>query len=260
VQEKLQAVPNRFAFQHGPRIFGIPGRKGVAPITPAQRALQALDLSNTRGYLTLINTETDVLGDFSSQPIPGLVGLQFLRNDNKLDLVATFRSIELSFWWVVNMYEAVRILEWGAQRKNMDPGTISFFSPLAEWRDDPRASFPTRVDEVPVNRLANLVLTRSAAEIHELIEMLEEKIRHTSIFDLDASGLHTLAGLLRMRALSEPGVLLSDIAEPTAVALTKAALEIDNAMRNPKERDSRVKVATSALREAIVALTSRANS
>jgi hypothetical protein len=243
VRDRLQAVPRRFAFQHGPRMFGIPGRVEPAASTPAGRALALLDLSPTRGYLSLINTDTDVLGEVDRQPLPGLVGVQFIRHDGQLDIISTFRSIELSFWWVVNMYEAGKLLEWAAKKKGLSVGTITCFAPYAEWRKEPHPSFRTRIDELSVSKLANLALGTAPSELKRLIELLEEKIRHTSVFDLDSKGLQNLADLLSMRVALEGDALLHDMAKDLVKELKHAVGEIEHAMQSPRDRNSHVDVA-----------------
>lgn len=248
VRDKLQTVPRRFAFQHGPRMFGIPGRAEPAASTPAARALRSLDLSDTRGYLSLINTETDVLGEADRQPLPGLVGVQFVRNGQQLDIVGTFRSLELSFWWVVNMYEAGKLLDWAAKKKGLKLGTITFFAPFAEWRKDPRPSFRTDIDELTVSALANFALATEPQELKKLVGLLDQKIRHTSVFDLDPKGLQNLSDLLCMRVARQGNALLKDIAEELVKDLQRAVKEIEQAIHSPADRTSHVDVAIEILR------------
>jgi 3',5'-cyclic AMP phosphodiesterase CpdA len=254
VQDRLRGLPKRFAFQHGPRIFGVPGRVLVNQPSPAERALQALEISETHGYLSLINTDTDVMGTTDRQPMPGLVGIQFMRRGRYLDLIATFRSLELSFWWVVNMCEACRLLHWAARDKNMDAGTITIFSPMAEWKENPRPSSPTVIDEIPVSELADLALSSEPTDLRELCKLIEQKINHTSVFDLDSKGLQTLSELFRMRAVKDGPCIAKGVAENVAVGLSAAVSEIEEAIKRPKERVSHVAVAERFLREALALL------
>src|SRR5262249_47010894 len=85
VSDKLRNLQRRFVFQHGPRIFGVPGSSVWTDIQPVRLALDALDSSDTRGYVSLLNTESDVLSGNTRQPTPALVGLQFVKNGKCLD-------------------------------------------------------------------------------------------------------------------------------------------------------------------------------
>jgi hypothetical protein len=250
VRDKLEGLARRFTFQHGPRIFGLPPGVATTQSSPIVKALDALDISGTRGYLSLINSATDLLGEGGPQPIPGLVGIQFVRRGDFLDLVATFRSLELSFWWVVNMLETTRLLQWAATNRNMDAGTITFFSPVAEWKTNPHPSSPTDLDEFSVSQLANLALSKDTVDIQELCRLIEDKISHTSVFDLDSKGLQTLSELLRMKATDDPGCRLKNVAKEVANDLSSAVTEIEAAIKMPKERQSHVDVAERRLRNA----------
>jgi 3',5'-cyclic AMP phosphodiesterase CpdA len=254
VQDRLRNLSKRFAFQHGPRIFGVPEGVHADQSSPAEKALEALDISETRGYLSLINTETDLFGERGHQPMPGLVGIQFIRRDGFLDLVATFRSLELSFWWVVNMYETSRLLHWAARHKNMAAGTITFFSPVAVWRTSPRPSAPTDIDEFSVSQLANLALSNDVRDIKELCRLIDQKISHTSVFDLDCKGLQTLAELLRMKAVKDGECIIRDVANDVADLLSSAVDEIQAAIKMPRERAAHVEVAEGQLTSAYLLL------
>ncbi|MBK6362568.1 MAG: hypothetical protein IPF52_03370 [Saprospiraceae bacterium] len=88
----------------------------------------------------MYNFELDVKKDSSA--LPGLTGIQFVPFEEngikRLDIVAFFRNIELSFWWVVNCYEMEQLLNYACRKTQNDyvPGRITFFSSIAEWSTD----------------------------------------------------------------------------------------------------------------------------
>jgi 3',5'-cyclic AMP phosphodiesterase CpdA len=200
----MHSTNPHFRFRHGPRLFGIPSRphawewKVPEDSMPIVHALETLSAKNiSRGYVGMFNAEADVLSE--SEPLPGLVSLQFIPEGGYLDLVATFRKIELSFWWVVNMYEAIEILHWAATRKKFVPRRITFFSALAEWKDDPEVVFDAELDKIAHGSLIHNVTAALNGDIQarrKLAELLREKAENTSDVHLEASGLNKLLALM----------------------------------------------------------------
>jgi hypothetical protein len=188
--------------------------------------------------------------------MPGLVGIQFVPDGQFLDTVATFRKIELSYWWVVNMYEMGELLRWAAQfnpKLRLQPRRITFLAAMAEWKTEPEAAFITRLDAKPLDELAALVSTlpRDARAKQELVDLLREKRTHTHDNNLDASGLHVLAQLLKgllpttgKRAKGPFTLLASKLTE--SASLIRAAMEQQAGLRH-----SEAQKASRALDEAL---------
>src|SRR5262249_6532303 len=149
---------------------------------------------SARAYVALYNRMSDTLAERIDEPPPALTGIQFIPDEMYLDAVATFRNLELSFWWVLNMMEIGRLLEWACSRfpKKRTARRITFYASIAEWRADPRGPFTAKLDRMPLADLTALVMsarsgTPSATD--ELRQLLKEKLDHTNEFNLDATGL-----------------------------------------------------------------------
>jgi predicted MPP superfamily phosphohydrolase len=201
VDKFLHRLNNSYRIQHGPRLFSRLDRAdGLRPI---RHAIQFLPARNTRAYVGLYNPEKDVVSDW--EPLPGLVGLQFIPNDHtgRLDIVATFRNLELSFWWVVNMLEARRLLEWACRRisgKDYKPGRVTFFSSLAEWRADPRPMFVSELDNMREEELFVLLMnanTGNKSTVKILCAKLKEKAATTNDLNIQYRGLEHMLFLVR---------------------------------------------------------------
>jgi hypothetical protein len=209
LQEVFRGVSPSFRFEHGPRLFGVTGRIGSRDPSrdgPIQRAVAKLSLREvSHAYAGLFNPELDVLAD-RDEPVPALMSVQFVRDGARLDVVATFRKIELSFWWVVNMYEIGKLLHWAAGRAKLEARRITFFAALAEWKEAPGPAFVARIDAMGVSELAPLVLdvamNRESAK-RELRRLLTEKRDFTNDNNLDVTGLRTCrdlaVGVMRKR-------------------------------------------------------------
>jgi hypothetical protein len=131
------------------------------------------------------------------------MSIQFVRDSSYLDVVATFRKIDLSFWWVVNMYELGRLLAWAAKVRNkkLTPRRITFFAALAEWNPDPEPAVVAAIDAMELGALAALAqdihnAKASNASRVKLKELLVEKRDHTSDTNLDPQGLSSIAQLI----------------------------------------------------------------
>ena len=195
---------SRFRFLHGPRLFGIPNRphawgfKVPEENMPIVHALDSLSAKNiSRGYVGMFNAEVDIISE--NEPLPGLMSLQFIPDNGYLDLVATFRKIELSFWWVANMYEMIELLRWAATRKKFTPRRITFFAALAEWKQDPEVIFDAKLDKLNHEDRIGYVLGSMEGNKdsrHQLAELLREKSENTSDVHLEVSGLEALLDLM----------------------------------------------------------------
>lgn len=214
-----------FQFKHGYRLFGRRGREGLAPIQSAVEKLKS-DETKSHAYVGLYDPQIDTLGH--QEPLPGLMGVQFVPDGPELDLVMTFRKIELSFWWVVNMLEASRLLAWAAG-KQFRPRRITFFAALAQWKEDVEAAFIARLDEMPESDLMALALGAAAGTAGEgrtLAELLQEKVDQTNDVNFDLRGIRSLHQILlaiqkaKLWKAGEPGNI-ARLEEHLRVALDK---------------------------------------
>lgn len=256
IESALHEAGPRFQFSHGPRMFGIPEAARKLSdrdiFRPIVRALDNLERGNTsNAYVGLFRPEIDVVSS-KDEPLPALVGIQFIpQDDNRLDLVATFRKIELSYWWVVNMYEAAQLLEWGSSYAKRRPGRITFFAPLAEWKKRPETALVTKLDGAEIDDLIALFLKISKDDANakqELRKMLEEKVQHTNEKNLDARGLTRALAVIRGFAQSGmESIGPNKLGEELATALT----EIQTAMREHRDDDGLVQKACEALSRAV---------
>jgi hypothetical protein len=269
LDEALKNVSPRFQFNHGPRLFSVSGQKNhlgsgtKSKNRPITRAIDNLKAGQkSRGYIGLFNPEIDTLYN-GQEPLPGLVGIQFILSENEkfLDVVATFRKIELSFWWVVNMYEIGKILEWVAKNlfsKKPKPRRITFFAALAEWKERPEATFITKIDQMKIEDITTLVCSifynnvkSRRNNIEKLICLLEEKKRHTHENNLDIKGLELLTQVIRgfINTGKKKGNVLS---QEFLKRLEHAKENIGNAMRPEyEERFPSTSNACEALEETI---------
>jgi 3',5'-cyclic AMP phosphodiesterase CpdA len=236
VDDALQKIKPRFRFSHGQRLFGHPERKSIPrqesdlwetrPILRAVKSLESDSLS--KAYVGLYNPEIDAIS--RDEPLPGLMSIQFIKEPPYLDVVATFRKIDLSFWWVVNMYEIGKLLHWAANvpnKKKLSPRRITFFAALAEWSKDPEPAVVAALDAMELGELAAL-----AQEIHngktsiasrtKLKALLFEKKNHTSDTNLDPEGLSSVAQLiegLRPKPIKfGPNAVPADLSKKLATA------------------------------------------
>jgi hypothetical protein len=251
LETALREASPRFQFQHGPRLFGIPHGATKNPIVAA---LDRVQKDRSDGYVSLFRPEIDT-DPLPWKLVPHLMSIQFLLEEDFLDIVVTFRKIELSYWWVANMHEVSKLLKWAAERRKTDglkPRRITFFAALAEWKDNPQAAFVTRLDETSTEELTRLVadVSRSApGKKEELISLLKEKRQHTNENNLDAAGLSRLnalfSGLSPLKLSgAPPEAFISKVADATT--LIKEAM-----LRGEKKNSSQVDRARAAMAEAI---------
>jgi calcineurin-like phosphoesterase family protein len=247
VHAKLAKTPRRFEFQHGPRLFGMPGFSDRTGIQPVRNALNAIT-TRTRAYTSLLSPEIDLFPDEElEQPMPALVGIQFLPNGRLLDIVGIFRNLELSYWWLVNMYELGELLRWACEDKRMVCGSVTMFASFAHWDSDPYQTVPTEIDEMPLRRLAgcaaDFAMNASAAE---LLGLLIEKKKHTNQYELETIGLERLAELLEYHSERKNHDF------DGFIGLVRDAVEhIQTAIDKPKERAAKVRLALDLLQRAI---------
>ena len=259
VEAAVSEAGPRFQFSHGPRLFGIPDaarklneRDLFRPIVKALDTLKRGSTSNA--YVGLFRPEIDVVS-YTDEPLPALVGLQFIPTaGNRLALVATFRKLELSYWWVVNMRETAELLEWGSNYCQRKPGRITFFAPLAEWKQTPETTFVPEMDSAGLDMFVALFLKLARSDngaAAEVIRMLEEKRKYTNEKNIDLRGLKTALSVLNgLRQSGHDEAVLKALSE----ALAEASTLLETAMREHRDDDGRVLRAREALDKAITHL------
>lgn len=196
VDAVLRDVSPRLQFEHGPRLFGKARTTGQSPMDRVRGELggNAKDLG-ADAYASLFNPEVDTASEKRNNPTPHLMSVHFIPEKGFLDVVVTFRKIELSYWWVANTYEIGRLLEWTARYGSKEKRTarrITFFAALAHWKGEPEAAMVTRLDRMSLRDLTMLV-----ARVHnnetiardELLTLLREKLEYTNDKNLDGQGL-----------------------------------------------------------------------
>jgi hypothetical protein len=255
IESALRDAGPRFQFSHGPRLFGIPlaARKLKDPdiFRPIVRALDTLGRGNTsNAYVGLFSAEIDVVST-KDEPLPALVGIQFIpQADNQLDLVATFRKLELSYWWAVNMFEAAELLAWGSAYAGRKSGRITFFAPLAEWKQMPETALVSGIDDIKLAELLPIMMGVSGNEEQSrqlLRGMLVEKVQHTNEKNLDAQGLSKTLQIMSGLKVGGAGAQLDGLQS----ALIEAKNHILNAMKEHRDDDELVAKARAELNKAI---------
>jgi predicted MPP superfamily phosphohydrolase len=260
IDKVLSNIPQAaIRFEHGSRMFTSPTRRPhlgpdeVRKTSPLHAALDRVRTSPSTAYMSLYRPELDVLA-VDEQPMPGLMSLQFVPTDSdRLDLVATFRKIELSYWWVVNMMEMGRILAWASKDIRKKPGRITFFAAMAEWKADPEAATTLELDRQSLQKLATTVLTINKPESREqLVQWLEEKATGTNENNLDTTGLDRLRDLLTGAEQAEQ---LGDSWTGFLRLIEKAAQSLDDALRgSAADRKLRIDEAAAHLMNAVQTL------
>ena len=258
----------RHQLEHGSRIFhsqlGIPGS---SPFTQALRALTT-SAGGRRSYIGLFNTEIDTLPDVETPP-PGLVGIQFVLEETStgqhLNLVASFRHIELSFWWGVNVLEMSRLLRRAINEAGLErtprPGSITFFAALAAWEHDPDLVASADLDVLATRDLVGLVadsMTNShSPSLDRLVSLLEQKRDYTNIANIDTVGLHELVEVIRGLTSVVDLAGRRQAWDDAAKHLASAVRQLDEAVVGPAvERPDQVDSALNRIVAAVVALSS----
>jgi 3',5'-cyclic AMP phosphodiesterase CpdA len=204
LDDDLRRASRRYQFQHGHRLFGAIERFGTTePTRPIIEALKRLKNNNeSNAYVSLYRAENDAFAE-PHEPLPALMGVQFVRSErHRLDLIATFRKIELSFWWVVNMLEAIELLQWAArQDEAREAGKVIFFAPIAEWKTrEPEPVIVAMLDEEPLSNLVALlhgVSNDDEASAAQFASLLRDKRENTNAKNIDVSGLGAISAILQ---------------------------------------------------------------
>lgn len=208
IHKRLLSLRPRFLFQHGPRMFGVMGGHTVAPDdhvgreSPMHHAVQELGRKpgTSHAFVSVYHPTIDIPGKMG--PPPALAGVQFHvdEGERRLDVTFTFRKIDLSFWWVVNMYEAIKLWRWASSRIERDCrcaiGRITFFAALAEWKEEDTATFLIDLDHQPLEGVVELALAADTGNSHGLVEKLRDKREQTNVNNIDPHGLERLADIV----------------------------------------------------------------
>jgi len=122
--------------------------------------------------------------------------------EQRLDIVATFRNIELSFWWVVNMLELRKLLEYCGPRCESDlrPGSVTMFAALAEWKRAPEPVYVARLDEMDLAELLELCIgarDKRQEYAERLAGILEEKAQDLTPYNVEVTGIDLMLSSLR---------------------------------------------------------------
>ena len=104
----------------------------------------------------------------------------------------------------VNVWEASQILEWARvrvrDRTHYKAGQITFFSAIAEWREEPRPMYVAAVDRMELDDmflLVSAVDADSKSSISILANSLDEKAQNTTPINIEFRGLELMLGLAR---------------------------------------------------------------
>jgi calcineurin-like phosphoesterase family protein len=271
IDNNLRNLSECYRIQHGPRLFSrvrlidpkMKFRDLPENLRPIKQALANVS-ETTRAYVGLYNPERDVVSDWG--PPPGLVGIQFVprRVGKILDVVLTFRNLELSFWWVVNMLEARRLLEWACE-SNYRPGRVTFFSAIVEWRSDPRPMFISRIDKMEPDALFAMVMAANAGNqeaVDNLLQLLEEKRLRTTSLNIEFRSLESLVTLVKAlhqqkkKNKSKAGGGKALLKEDFLKALEDAISALRKALDESSLRSGQVEIARDRLETAIDSLRS----
>jgi hypothetical protein len=243
----LEQLPERFHFRHGPRLFWPKPGDSDCQNSPIHTALRRLGGSVSRSYAATYNASLDA-HRADAEPIPALMGVQFVRDSGYVDVVATFRNLELSFWWVVNFVEMARLLRFAAEHApgGLKPRRITFMAPIAEWLWDPQPPVIPELDRLDLVGLAMVALESPPND--RLVALLSEKLKHLSAFNLDEASLEATAHLVEARTGN------ADIASEIRAASAK----IVEARNDESARHSHLRKARNLLAGAISKLSSAA--
>lgn len=252
----IEADDRCVAIQHGTRLFReIADRNGKSH-RPIEYALRERP---TRRYVGLYDAEIEIQSRGAN--LPGLVGVQFVEaEDRTLDIILTFRNIELSFWWVVNHLEALRLLRWACRKTgDFSPGKVVIFSPFAEWlKDDPKPVMRIALETMSLTELLALVLgsfrsadKKASERLKGLVTEFQSRLNKNNIH---LSGLDKLCTAMEAadRAVKEHGLLKQWKLDPDIIKqITIARDALDNALENFEDRTDFVLRAQSSLDAAL---------
>lgn len=236
------AGPRRgaFRFEHGRRMFAEVQSGETGAVRPFETAVNALRSGTSHAYLGLYRPDIDASPQ-PREPMPCLVGLQFIPEGPFLDAVATFRKLELSFWWCVNMYEVAELLTVAARRgERKKPRRITFFAALAQWKRETEVTLTPALDKQASSELIPLVVRAASGDVGavaRLTDLLEEKATLTDEKNLDDTGLadlHEVASGLLNAGTSTLSELVSAVNE--ALKAVRFAVRLQNHER-PEQAD-----------------------
>lgn len=227
VERQVEVVDEPLRLEHGTRMFRRIG-DGASPI---DTAIGRLGTRPTWAYAGLYEPDTDT----SSVPptLPGLMGIQFVPDmDSRiLHAIATLRHIELSFWWIVNMYEMRKLLEYACQKTDVEllPGSVTIFAAIAEWKRNPDAVLIAELDEIDwaeALRLGIGVCSGDSEMITRFKMLLAEKARLLNPYMLETRGLSRVVEGFRaaMEATGTASEILIDVLERIAETRQKLVI------------------------------------
>lgn len=250
VQRALDSLQGHRQFQHGARLFASHENSATGINSPEQaiirRTLAKVSPGSSRAYVGLYDPSIDPKPE---SQMPTLIGVQFLQEGKSLNLIVTFRKIELSTWWLVNMYEAIKLLHWATQtvqNATLTPGRITFFSSIAEWKTDPKLTVIPYLDDQEETSLGDLarlslgVLSNDSKSKDKLKELLKDKLDYTNGDNIDPSGLERLTSVLE--GIHATHQTHSDLIS----AIRSAAEALRGALDQPSE-DARLQNVTECL-------------
>ena len=155
------------------------------------------------------------------------------------------------------MYEVGLLLAWAASKPTPEPrkvGRIVFFAALAEWKSFPEATLVSKLDEMELHALVEVVIAAHDGSEHAAVrlrELLNEKRALTDAKNLDPAGLKRLAEVVA--GVRRGGGRLSSAFQE---ALDRAHQSISTGTRSPEDTiNLHVENARTKLDEAAKALT-----
>jgi hypothetical protein len=176
--KSLKLNKNNYSINHGLRMFASSDLNNLNlnkeidkddfPINKAINKIKDTQ-GDSKGYVGLYDSSFDLKNQ--SSVLPGLMAIQFvpvIGNKKVINLVCFFRTIELSFWWVVNMYEAVKLLDYACAERgdNYKQGSITFFSAIARWKDTDELAVAIK-PEIENKKIQDLYALVSLLEKHD---------------------------------------------------------------------------------------------
>lgn len=211
---------------HEDRLF-----RAVTGLTKTKTPLQiAFEAPETRRYVSLYDAEIALSNEASI--LPGLVGVQFVEreevNGSFVDIVLSFRNIDLRFWWVVNQLEGHRLLELATRNiPKRDPkhefmlGNVVVFAARATWEVHTDAPFLTEIDKLE-DDLSFIEIVIKATSTGPRVQIARSNLAR--LFEEYADSLnrnnlrtrHVEYALSMLRAVRDGGPTDADIAEIAA--------------------------------------------
>jgi thymidylate synthase (methanogen type) len=110
-------------YVYGQRIFNF--NEKINQIDKFIIPLLRKDELSRRALITLWNPEID--SNIFNKEVPSITQIQFIINNDKIDLTAIIRSLNLFFGYPANIYQIYILQEYIAQRLNKQIGKITLF-------------------------------------------------------------------------------------------------------------------------------------